>query len=82
MPLNEDSLLERIVDEFMLEDEDVDARTELFEVGLLDSMAVAELLNVLEGDGDIEIAPEEITLENIGSVEKMVAFANRKAVTA
>ena len=79
MPLTEDTLKRYIVDEFQLRPDDVEFETELFDDGLLDSMAVTELLAHLETEGGFEIEPDEITPENIGSVAKMVAFARRKA---
>ena len=79
MPLTEDALMRHIVQEFQLQPDDVNFDTELFDEGLLDSMAVTELLVYLETEGGFEIDPEEIIPENIGSVCKMLAFAGRKS---
>lgn len=79
MPLTEDTLMRYIVQEFQLRTNDVNIETELFDDGLLDSMAVTELLVHLETEGGFEIDPEEIIPENIGSVAKMLAFAELKS---
>ena len=80
--LTEDTVVRFLVENYELDDAAVSPQTELFDEGVLDSMAVAELLDFLESEGSFLVEPDEVTLENLGSVERMVAFASRKAVTA
>ena len=43
----------------------------LYELGLLDSMGVIELVEFLENEFNIRIEDEEITYEKMGSINKM-----------
>lgn len=60
----------------LLLDESADLADEenLLVTGILDSLALMRLVMHLEETHDIEIPPQEITLENFGSVAAMAAF--------
>ena len=63
-------LLEEICADGVIYDErDMD----LFEVGLLDSMAAIELLVALEDEFGVSIAPTEVEREEMNTVNKIVA---------
>ena len=46
----------------------VDANTELIESGILDSLAIFQLVTLLEDEFEIEIADEAVTAENFSTV--------------
>jgi acyl carrier protein len=50
------------------------AETDLFETGVLDSMAFVELLVNLEREFGLKVAVEELEIENFRSIEKIAAF--------
>lgn len=52
----------------------LDSDVLLLEAGLLDSASVLELVVWLEGKLDIEIDLGALTIENFGSVNRMVEF--------
>lgn len=63
------SLIEEIVDDTVVRDErDID----LFEEGLLDSMAAIELLVELEARFGVRISPTELERDEMNTVEKII----------
>ena len=44
----------------------------LYEMGLLDSMGVIELVEFLENEFNVRIEDDEITYEKMGSINKMI----------
>jgi len=68
-------LAELCEDEVVKEEEDV----ELFESGLLDSMAYLELLMEIETRLGITISPSEVSKDDINTPAKFVEFVKNKA---
>lgn len=68
-------LAELCEDEVVKDEEDVD----LFESGLLDSLAYLELLMEIENRLGITISPSEVSKEDINTPAKFVAFVMDKA---
>ncbi len=52
----------------------------LFQDRLLDSLNMVSLMNFLEKTFGIDINTSEVTLENLDSVQKMIAFVQKKTV--
>ncbi|HJT87734.1 MAG TPA: acyl carrier protein [Bryobacteraceae bacterium] len=50
----------------------------VIETGLLDSAAILELMVWMEGEFGIEIDPENVTVDNFGSIEQMTAFVETR----
>lgn len=50
----------------------------LFEAGLLDSLGVTELLIEIERSFGIEIAPTEITREDIETPNKIISYLSKR----
>ena len=46
--------------------------------GLIDSAGLLELLAWYEGQYGISLAPEEITIDNLGSIRQMAEFAIKR----
>ncbi len=68
-----------IYDAFLLgSGEDLDDKTPLTESGILDSTGVMVLVSYLEDSFHIKIDDREILLDNIESIERLVAFVRRK----
>jgi acyl carrier protein len=50
----------------------------LMQAGVIDSTGVLELIMFLEEQFGVKVADEEMTPENLDSVERIVAFVGRK----
>lgn len=49
----------------------------LFSAGIVDSFGLVNLMMFLEGEGGFRINPVDVNLENLDTVNRIVAFANR-----
>ena len=68
-----------IVESFLLgSDEGFDDHASLLDAGVLDSTGVMELVDYLEETFSITIEPEELTVENLDSVERVARFVDAK----
>ncbi|MDV7141312.1 acyl carrier protein [Tropicimonas sp. TH_r6] len=70
-------ILEFLRDEIDDDEIVLDATTPLFSDGLIDSFAMAGLIEFLEEISGASIAQSDVVLENFDSVEKIVAFLPR-----
>jgi acyl carrier protein len=82
MTISRQSLLDRFESEFGLNISEISDDTLLFSTGLLDSFSVAELLVFLEEQCNFTVEPTEVTLDNLDSVDKILAFVKRKNAAA
>ena len=55
-----------------------DNDTSFIEEGLIDSTGVMELVAYVQSVFDVTVDPHEVTPDNFDSVNKLVAFINRK----
>ena len=55
-----------------------DADTNLIETGLIDSIALVELLMALEEEFDVELADEDLDLEDFRSIFSIVGFVRQR----
>lgn len=53
--------------------------TALFSTGLVDSFAMVDLLMFLEKNTGARLGPEDINLDNLDSIEKIMGFAASRA---
>jgi acyl carrier protein len=51
----------------------------LLEMGILDSAAVLELLVWIEGQFDLELEQDELSLDNFGSISRMAAMLSARS---
>jgi acyl carrier protein len=61
---------------------DMDGKMDLLEEGVLDSTAVLEVIAFLEEELEIKVEDSEMIPENLSSIDRMVAFVNRKKAAA
>ena len=59
-------------------DEDVDSNLSLFASGVLDSIALLEVVSRIEQQWSIRFSWSEVNLDNLDSLEKMTDFIIRK----
>jgi D-alanine--poly(phosphoribitol) ligase subunit 2 len=54
--------------------EELDAKTSLFSDGTVDSVGMIDLIVFIESEAGIEIAQEDVTMENFDTVSRILAF--------
>jgi acyl carrier protein len=58
-------------------EDNLDPAMDLFEAGFLTSIHVLDLIATLEDDFKIRVNPEDLTVGNFASIDRMVAFAEK-----
>jgi acyl carrier protein len=76
--LTEDKLIAFLSDTLKADGE-IDADSELFSSGVLDSVAMLQLITFVEDTAGIQIRPEDVTLENFDSAARIVRFAESQS---
>lgn len=79
MTLTRDTLLQYLGEHARVDLGEVDDDTELFSSGLVDSFAMVDLLVFLEKHTGASMGPEDISLDNLDSVERILRFAASRA---
>lgn len=78
MQMDRETIFNYLNQNFGINSSEVQGDTPLFTSGLLDSFSVGDLLMFLEDNGKFEVEAEEVVPENLDSVDRIVAFAQRK----
>lgn len=81
MTLTRQLLIDHLENEFGVNPAEINDGTLLFSTGLLDSFSIAELLIFLEEQGGFVIEPTEVTLDNLDSIERILALVRQKTVS-
>lgn len=76
-----DQLVAHLVERFDLDAADLAGDALLFSSGLLDSFSLVGLIGLLESEAGIRIGALEVTLENLDTLGRILAFVERKAST-
>lgn len=77
---NEEKIISFITGSLLEDQFDLEADTSLFQDRLLDSLNLVMLINYLENEFGIKIATSEVSIENLDTVARMVAFVAQKQV--
>jgi acyl carrier protein len=64
------------------DDSGFDGQESLLDAGILDSTGVMEVVDFLEETFEIAIEPQDLSLENLDSVERLTRFVLRKQRTS
>ena len=75
--LTADGLFAFLEDDLGVDVQDVDADTPLFSSQLVDSFALVTLMMFLEREAGIRIAPADVNLDNMDTIGRMLAYADR-----
>ena len=75
--LTADGLLAFLEDDLGVDIQDVDEDTPLFSSQLVDSFALVTLMMFVEREAGIRIAPADVNLDNMDTIGRMLAYANR-----
>lgn len=78
MSLTAEDLIRFIRDDLNVEDE-IDAETELFSTGILDSVAMMNIIGFVEEKSGIEVRPADVTLENFDTCQRITDYAREQA---
>lgn len=77
MGLNASDLLEYMRKDLGIDTSDVEESTPLFTSGIIDSFALVALVTFIERCCGFVVQPTDVTLENMDSVQRILAFADR-----
>lgn len=77
MALTRDALIQYLEEKARVDLSSVEDETELFSSGLVDSFAMVDLLVFLEKHTGTKMGPEDITLDNLDSVKRILSFASQ-----
>ena len=78
MSLTEQKLLAYFERELGADISDIEPSTQLFSGGVIDSFGLVSLITFIEEECGFEVAPGDVRLENLDSVEQVLNFANRE----
>ncbi len=78
MSLNAEDLIGYLKNDLNI-DEPVDAQTELFSSGLLDSVSMVGLITFIEDRTGGTIQPGDVTLDNFDTIDAIMAYADSLA---
>jgi acyl carrier protein len=59
--------------------EEIGPETELFSSGILDSVAMMNIIGFVEEKGGIDVRPADVTLENFDTVQRIVDYVRSEA---
>jgi len=74
MALSRDGLIDYINDKLGLDSSEFSDSTLLFSTSMLDSFSMVDLILYIEEAADLKIDPGAVTLDNLDSVERILAF--------
>jgi len=79
MALSKERLLQFVEDRLGVDTAELDADTPLFSSGMIDSASMVDLIVFLESEGYVKFAPDDITLDHLDSIGRILDFvaANR-----
>lgn len=76
MSVNVQDQLQEYVEELAKQD-NIDPSINLFETGLLTSVHVLDLIAYIEEKFGIVISPDDLSIENFGSIDAMVTYVDK-----
>lgn len=76
--ISEAKLRTFLAEDLGLDTSDITASSELFSTGVIDSFALVSLMTYLEAEGGFRLSPMEVNLDNLDSIDRIVAFCRRK----
>ena len=79
MALTREKLLQFMDSELGLDVSAIEDDTLLFSTGMIDSFMLVSLMTYIEGQGGFRIAPGDVTLDNLDSIERVMGFSQRMA---
>jgi len=75
MAITHDALMNYLRESVRIDTSKIGPETLLFSSGLIDSFSMVELVLFIEMSCGIKMKPSEVNLDNIDSIERIIAFA-------
>ena len=75
MAITHDVLMSYLRESVRIDTSKIGPETLLFSSGLIDSFSMVELVLFIEMSCGIKMKPSEVNLDNIDSIERIIAFA-------
>lgn len=75
--LTNEAILDFLETDLGVEISDIDADTSLFSSQLVDSFALVTLMMFLEREAGIRIAPVDVNLDNMDTINRMLAYVGK-----
>ena len=73
-----EKLITFIVEQLLNHELDITVDDELLVSGLLDSLAIVQLVEFIEGEFNVSVPPEDLRVEHFASVNSIVDYLNQK----
>lgn len=73
-----EQLINFIIEQLLNHEQEILADDELLVSGLLDSLAIVQLVEFIEGEFEVSVPPEDLRVENFASVDTIVAYLSQK----
>ncbi len=77
MPLDRQSLVVFLEEEMSIDLAGLSDDEALFSSGLLDSFGMVELMSYIEANAGIRLDPDDVSLQNLDSINRILAFVER-----
>lgn len=77
MAIDRDLLVAFLEDDLGVETDGLPDDAPLFSSGIVDSFALVTLMMHLEKEGGFRINPADVTLDNLDTIERILAYCNR-----
>jgi acyl carrier protein len=74
MTPSKDELLQFMENKLGVDTSQVDADTPLFSSGIIDSTGMVELIVFVESAAEVKFSPDDITLDNLDSIGRILNF--------
>jgi acyl carrier protein len=78
MQLTSQDILSYLSDKLGIDDR-IDIHTPLFSSSMIDSFQMMSLVEYIEKRCGFRVAPDDVTLENLDTVERMLAYASGRS---
>ena len=75
-----DAILD-LADEYSEKPEYIDYGEDILELGILDSPSILELIAWIEKTFSVGVADNEITIDNFGTINAIVAFISKRTIS-
>ena len=78
MPLDRELLLKYLEDNLGVDTAEVNEDTPLFSSGIIDSASMVDLIVFVESEASVKFGPDDITLDYLDSVSRILEFVARR----
>ncbi len=82
MALTAEKLLEFFDYDLGVDVADIQPDTLIFSTGIIDSFSLVSMFAFIETEAEIRISPGDVTLQNMDSIERILAYVDRVLAAA